>query len=201
MKELREKKIPFTIRRYLPDGRWVGLARGGALWGPSSVGAASRPCGILVHRQCRVALWRKGKADVPFCHSHYEQSHHLMLHHLHHSCNQPMQRPVVGASVSRPVHSAAVLSFAHCGAAPLRKKHHACIGLGMRMCQVAFGVTWSGQPPTSYCRHIHCADYRQRPGSCASITMVATVILTPHVLWCHRSYEDWSLKELIITEG
>ena len=23
MKELREKKIPFTIRRYLPDGRWV----------------------------------------------------------------------------------------------------------------------------------------------------------------------------------
>ncbi len=22
MKELREKKIPFTVRRYLPDGRW-----------------------------------------------------------------------------------------------------------------------------------------------------------------------------------
>ena len=28
MKELREKKIPFTVRRYLPDGRWV-------LWIPS----------------------------------------------------------------------------------------------------------------------------------------------------------------------
>jgi DNA-directed RNA polymerase I, II, and III subunit RPABC2 len=23
MKELRARKIPFTIRRYLPDGRWV----------------------------------------------------------------------------------------------------------------------------------------------------------------------------------
>jgi len=22
MKELREKKIPFTVRRYLPDGSW-----------------------------------------------------------------------------------------------------------------------------------------------------------------------------------
>lgn len=25
MKELREKKIPFTIRRYMPDGRWVAV--------------------------------------------------------------------------------------------------------------------------------------------------------------------------------
>jgi hypothetical protein len=36
MKELRDKKIPFTIRRYLPDGRWAPLlsslsgAKGGA---------------------------------------------------------------------------------------------------------------------------------------------------------------------------
>jgi hypothetical protein len=39
------------------------------------------------------------------------------------------------------------------------------------------------------------------PASCASITMLATVYLTPHVLCRHRSYEDWSLRELIITEG
>lgn len=25
MKELREKKIPFIVRRYLPDGRWASL--------------------------------------------------------------------------------------------------------------------------------------------------------------------------------
>lgn len=151
MKELREKKIPFTIRRYLPDGRWVGLARGErcgaqAVWALlhktmwNSCSQAVQSCSI-----------KEGEGRCPVtCHSHSEQSHHLMLHHLHHSCNQPMHSPVVGASVSRPVHPTAVFSFAHCGAAPLRKKHHACIGLGLRMCQGASGSSWSGLPPTSY---------------------------------------------------
>ena len=64
LKELREKKIPFTIRRYLPDGRCVWGAGGGGVEGKRpqiTIGRYSHMAG-LAGAECGVGC-RCGDGD------------------------------------------------------------------------------------------------------------------------------------------